>query len=91
MPSQWRSGTQKFAFQLQNFIFYSAKDLGDNGWDKYYGWGRVDAQAAINAAIQGGTISSSPTPDASPSSSLSPSPSSTTIPPGKSKNTPKRR
>jgi len=34
------------------FILYrSAKDLGDPGWDEYYGWGRVDARAAVEMAL----------------------------------------
>ena len=31
----------------------SAVDLGDPGWDQYYGYGRVDAYAAVLAASQG--------------------------------------
>ncbi len=29
----------------------SAKDLGDPDWDEYYGWGRVDARAAVEMAL----------------------------------------
>ena len=35
------------ADQAQNILFNSAIDLGDPGWDKYYGWGRVDAYQAV--------------------------------------------
>lgn len=36
--------------QVENSLFKSAKDLGKAGWDSSYGWGRVDAQAAVNYA-----------------------------------------
>jgi hypothetical protein len=29
-------------------LYKTAKDLGSAGWDKYYGYGRVDALAALN-------------------------------------------
>ncbi|MDI6451784.1 S8 family serine peptidase [Anaerobaca lacustris] len=36
------------------FILYrSAKDLGEPGRDDYYGWGRVDARAAVEIALNG--------------------------------------
>ncbi len=34
--------------QVQNALFSTAKDLGKAGWDSSYGWGRVDASAAVN-------------------------------------------
>ncbi len=34
--------------QIKNALYKTAKDLGNTGWDKYYGWGRVDALKAIN-------------------------------------------
>jgi serine protease len=33
--------------QLRNAIERTATDLGDTGWDQYFGWGLVDAQAAL--------------------------------------------
>lgn len=39
------------ADQAQNILYSTAKDLDSAGWDQYYGWGRVDALAAVNAAI----------------------------------------
>lgn len=33
--------------QIKEALFKSAKDLGTPGWDQYYGWGRVDAAAAM--------------------------------------------
>ncbi len=36
--------------QVENAIFSSAKDIGDVGRDKYYGFGRIDAAAAVQLA-----------------------------------------
>jgi subtilisin family serine protease len=36
--------------QVEQLLFSTAKDLGTAGWDSYYGWGRVDAAAAVAAA-----------------------------------------
>ena len=46
--------------QAQKILFDSAKDLGSVGWDNYYGWGRVDAGAAVALARSGQTIINSP-------------------------------
>ena len=35
--------------EIKNALYKTAKDLGKIGWDKYYGYGRVDALAAINS------------------------------------------
>lgn len=37
--------------QIKNALYTTAKDLGAKGWDKYYGWGRVDALGAINKVL----------------------------------------
>lgn len=34
--------------QTQSALFTTAKDLGKYGWDNSYGWGRVNAAAAVN-------------------------------------------
>lgn len=34
--------------QIEQALFKTAKDLGKSGWDSSYGWGRVDAYAAVN-------------------------------------------
>jgi len=34
--------------QIKDALYKTAKDLGTAGWDKYYGWGRIDALAAVN-------------------------------------------
>lgn len=37
--------------EIKNALYKTAKDLGNTGWDKYYGWGRLDALGAINYII----------------------------------------
>ncbi len=34
--------------QIKDALYKTAKDLGTAGWDRYYGWGRVNALAAVN-------------------------------------------
>lgn len=38
--------------QIKSILYSTAKDLGIAGWDKYYGWGRVDAYSAYLAVKQ---------------------------------------
>ncbi len=33
--------------QIENVIESTATDLGDSGWDRYYGYGAIDAKAAV--------------------------------------------
>jgi len=37
--------------EVRQFLEYSAKDLGEPGRDDYYGWGRVDARAALDLVL----------------------------------------
>ena len=37
--------------EARHFLERSAKDLGDPGRDDYYGWGRVDARAALDMVL----------------------------------------
>ncbi|HPC95591.1 MAG TPA: S8 family serine peptidase [Sedimentisphaerales bacterium] len=37
--------------EVRHFMTRSAKDLGGPGWDEYYGWGRVDACAALDMVL----------------------------------------
>jgi len=37
--------------EVQRILYRSARDLGEPGWDQYYGWGRVDARAAVEIAL----------------------------------------
>lgn len=39
--------------QIEQILFDSADDLGDAGWDPYYGWGRVNAARAVGMAWSG--------------------------------------
>jgi thermitase len=47
--------------QVENILFSTATDLGSAGRDIYFGYGRVDAAAAVAAALK--TTSTAPTPD----------------------------
>jgi len=37
--------------EVRHFLYRSAKDLGAPGRDDYYGWGRVDARAALDMVL----------------------------------------
>jgi len=37
--------------EIENMLFSTATDLGASGWDQYYGYGRVNAAAAVQAAV----------------------------------------
>jgi len=37
--------------EVRHFLERSAKDLGESGRDDYYGWGRVDARAALDMVL----------------------------------------
>jgi len=54
MLSANSSLTQK---QVREFIQYTAKDLGSPGWDKKYGWGRINAKYAVETAARKFTTS----------------------------------
>jgi hypothetical protein len=34
--------------EIKTALYKTAKDLGRAGWDRDYGWGRVDVLGAIN-------------------------------------------
>jgi len=46
--------------QIQDILKRSARDLGAAGWDENYGWGRVDAAAAL--ALAGGSAADTASP-----------------------------
>ena len=46
----WSANPTLSPAQAEQILFDSAKDLGDPGKDQYYGWGRVDAGAAVTLA-----------------------------------------
>ncbi|MGD2249068.1 MAG: S8 family peptidase [Candidatus Methanofastidiosia archaeon] len=41
--------------QIKNILGYTALDLGNSGKDNYYGWGLVDAKAAVDNAFNNPT------------------------------------
>lgn len=45
---------------IENLLFSTATDLGSPGWDMYYGWGRVNAAAAVQAAKTASTGDTTP-------------------------------
>ena len=45
------SGGTLTAADVRSILETTARDLGTAGWDEYYGWGMVDAYAAVNAAV----------------------------------------
>ncbi len=46
--------------QVENILKQTAVDLGSGGWDTYYGYGRVDAHAAVLKALQTQTLDTEP-------------------------------
>lgn len=46
--------------QVKDIMFTTAKDLGTAGWDQYFGWGRIDATAAVNKAQGESTDTTAP-------------------------------
>jgi len=48
--------------EIRDILTSTAEDLGDAGWDSYYGYGLVDAEAAVNAV--GGSGGGDTTPPA---------------------------
>jgi subtilisin family serine protease len=45
------SGTNTSPAEVQTILENSAQDLGVTGWDQYYGYGLVNASAAINLVV----------------------------------------
>jgi serine protease len=60
--------------EIRSILEDTAEDLGSSGWDQYFGYGIVDAYAAVQEALGGGT------PDTTPPviSDVTATPSSTT-------------
>jgi thermitase len=46
--------------QVQDILKQNADDLGTPGWDSSYGWGRINAARAVNAASGGGAPDTTP-------------------------------
>ena len=54
------------AATVEDYLTSTAVDLGDAGWDVYFGNGRIDAQAAVNLALGGAPTPEPPTPTPTP-------------------------
>jgi thermitase len=52
------------AADLERLITTTADDLGEPGWDPYFGYGRINALAALQAGAAGQTPTPTPTPTA---------------------------
>lgn len=64
--------------QVQTVLFNTATDLGAAGRDNYFGYGRVDAAAAVKLALAMKGTSTTPADTQAPTASISsPAPSST--------------
>jgi len=81
----WSVNTALTNDDVQSIIETTAVDLGSAGWDETFGWGRIDAAAAV-AAAPGGTPTPTPTPTATaiattptrtPTATLTPDPGAT--------------
>lgn len=57
--------------QVRNAIESTCLDLGASGWDNYYGWGLINAAAAV-----GGSSNPTPTPTNPPTYTPTPAPTS---------------
>jgi subtilisin family serine protease len=49
--------------EIRNIIQSTADDLGKQGWDRAYGWGRINAYNAVLAASGGSGLNQPPTAD----------------------------
>ncbi len=65
----WSANPNLTNKQVESIIETTAKDLGPAGFDNIYGWGRIDAAAAVNKActMAGAVCSPLPTPLPTPS------------------------
>jgi thermitase len=50
------------SLEIESLLFSSAIDLGAAGRDTYYGYGRIDAAAAVQASIGGATVQDTEAP-----------------------------
>lgn len=58
--------------QVRDHLYSSSLDLGTSGWDKYFGWGRVDAKTALDKAVL-----NAPAPSPTPTPTPTPTPDTT--------------
>ena len=62
--------------QAVDIVTQNTDDLGDPGFDTYYGWGKINLLKAVLAAKNGVVPTPSPSPTATPTPTPTPSPSS---------------
>jgi serine protease len=46
--------------EIRNILENTAEDLGNSGWDQYFGYGIIDAYAAVQEALGGSTPDTTP-------------------------------
>jgi thermitase len=82
--------------EVKAAITSTARDLGDPGWDKYFGYGHIDAAAALAAVgpapepEPGPTTDPEPAPEPEPVAEPAPEPD-TTADPSRSRHLPRAR
>jgi subtilisin family serine protease len=69
------SAMGKSNVEIRSLIESTADDLGKNGWDRTFGWGRVNVYQAVLAAQGGGNSDPTPTPTPEPPADPTPTPS----------------
>lgn len=52
----WAADPSLTNLEVERILFETCHDLGDPGEDTYWGWGRVDAGAAVRAAADGACV-----------------------------------
>ncbi len=66
--------------QIRDILRNTATDMGTAGFDNYYGYGAVDAAAAVRAAGGGGGTQPTPMPTSTPTPTSTPKPTTTPTP-----------
>jgi subtilisin family serine protease len=66
--------------QVRSVMINSVDDLGDAGWDPYFGYGKVNAARAVALAMSMNSVSPSPSPSPTVTATPTPSPSPTVTP-----------
>jgi subtilisin family serine protease len=75
----WAANPALTADQVTEAMTATAMDLGSPGWDELYGWGRVDASAAVQWAIDH-RPTATPTPTNTPTPTRTPTSTRTSTP-----------
>ena len=56
------ANTKLSSLEIENLLFSSAVDLGASGRDPYYGYGRVNAEAAVQSAVAAAIVQDTEAP-----------------------------